>query len=122
MATEQLPASTYKIAGQPALTGYEVISATYGFEEDGEDKQSAAGQQKARINYSRRQTLQLELEALSAATPHTYIAGGQIASGTIPLADGSTASAWNIRNPVYGKTRGVQTLSLDLIQQGDLLS
>ncbi len=38
MATEQLPASQYLIAGQPTVTGYVVVSAVYGREEDAEDK------------------------------------------------------------------------------------
>jgi len=124
MATEQLPASTYLIGQKYSLTGYEITGATCGFEEDSEDKADSDGKHKAKITYSRRETLQLELEALvtdPATTPYTYIAGGQIASGILTLADGSTASAWNIRNATVGSTKGVRTVSLDLIQQGDLL-
>lgn len=121
MATEQLPAAQYIVAGQPSLSGWEVIQADYGFEEDFEDKQDATGQQKAKITYSRRQTLSLTLEAAHGGTVHTYVAGGQIASGTLTLADGSTASAWNIRSATLGRTRGVTTMQLDLIQQADLL-
>jgi hypothetical protein len=121
MATEQLPASTYLIGQKYALTGYEVIDAKASFVEDAEDKASGAGQHKAKITFSRRQTLALELEALAAGTPATYIAGGQIASGVFTLANGSTASAWNIRSATEGATRGVRTLTLDLIQQGDSL-
>ena len=119
--TEQLPASTYLISQIHALTGYEIIDAKMGFQEDTEDKVDTNGRFKAKITYSRRQTLQLELEALAAATPATYVAGGQIASGTLKLADGSTASAWNILSADYGRTKGVATLSLSLIQAGDLI-
>jgi hypothetical protein len=122
MATEQLPAAVYLIGQKYALTGYEVISANASFEEDTENKAGGAGQHKAKITYSRRQTLQLELEALAAGTPATYITGGQIASGVFTLADGSTATAWNITSASESSTKGVRSLSLSLIQQGDLLT
>ena len=126
MATEQLPSALYDIAQQPTLGGalsglYEVISATYAMEEDTETKFGGNGQFKAEITYGRRETCQLELEALSGTDSSTLAQGGQLASGILVLADGSTASAWNIRSASYGKTRGVQTLSLDLIQQLDKL-
>jgi hypothetical protein len=104
------------------LTGYEVISATAAFEEDTETKQNAAGQFKADITYMRRQTLQLELEALTAAVVGAYVVGGTIASGTFALANGSTASAWKIRSATEGATKGVRTLSLDLISLTDGLA
>ena len=123
MATEQLPASTYLIAHSYALAGYEIITASAGFEEDAETKQGAVGQFKCEITYMRRQTLALELEALAAATPGaTYVTGGTIASGVFPLADGSTESAWKIRDAKEGSTKGVRTLSLDLISLTDLLT
>lgn len=125
MATEQLPASVYLIGQKYALTGYEVISAQASFEEDSEDKAGGAGQHKAKITFSRRQTLTLELEALGGttpSTPHTYITGGAIDSGVFTLADGTTATAWNIRSATEGATRSVRTLSLDLIQVGDMLA
>lgn len=122
MATEQLPSGVYAIAGQPTVSGWEVIDAKYGIQEDGEDKVGGAGQHKARINYSRRETLALTLEALAAADPDAYQTGGQIASGTFTLADGSTASAWNIVSAELGLSKGVKTVALQLIQQGDLLA
>jgi hypothetical protein len=123
MATEQLPAATYLIANAYALSGYEIISANAGFEEDAETKQAQTGQFKAEITYMRRQTLALECEALAAATPGaTYVIGGTIASGTLPLADGTTASGWKIRNATEGSTKGVRTLSLDLVSLTDLLA
>ena len=126
MATEQLPSETLAIAGLPTLGGalankYEVLGATYGFEEDSEVKVGAAGQFKSDIVYSRRETCQLELEALHGTDSATLSKGGQLASGILTLADLSTASAWNIRSASWGLTRGVQTLALDLIQQADKL-
>ena len=126
MATEQLPSALYDIAQQPTLGGalanlYEVISAQYGIEEDTETKQAATGRFKAEITYSRRETCSLELEAIYGTDPTTLAQGGQLASGILTLADLSTASAWNIRSATWTKTRGVQTVSLDVIQQLDKL-
>jgi hypothetical protein len=126
MATEQLATALYKIAGQPTLSGalenkYEVIQATYGFEEDSETKQKQSGLFNSEITYSRRETCQLELEALHETDSEGLVTGGELASGILTRADGSTASAWNIRSATLGKTRGVQTVSLDLIMQLDTL-
>jgi len=126
MATEQLPSALYDIAGQPTIAGayadsYEVISASYGLEEDTETKQQANGQFKAEITYSRRETCSLELEALYGVDPTTLVQSGSLASGILVLADGSTASAWNIRSATLGLTKGVKTVSLDVIQQLDKL-
>jgi hypothetical protein len=124
MATEQLPNGVYLIGQKYAIDGYEVIDAKASYVEDGEDKADADGQHKARINYSRRQTLALELEALGGvepATPSEYVEGGEIPEEVFTLADGATDTAWNIRSATEGRTRGVATLTLDLIQQGDML-
>ena len=126
MATEQLPSALYKIAGQPTLAGawadkFEVINASYGIEEDSETKQTAAGQFKAEITYSRRETCSLELEGLDETDASTLSQGGELASGILTLADGTTASAWNIRSATLTTTRGVQGVTLDLIQQEDKL-
>jgi len=126
MATEQLPSALYDIAGQPTLGGawadkFEVLSATYGLEEEGETKQKGNGQFLAEITYSRRETCQLDLEALNATDASTLANGGELASGILTLADQSTASAWNIRSVTWTKTKGVQTVSLDVIQQLDKL-
>jgi hypothetical protein len=117
MGTQQLPADQYKIGGQPAITGYEVIEATFGFEEDSEDKQAGSGQHKAKISYSRRKTLQLELEALSTADPHEYVAGGGLDANFAP-----GGNVWKVRSATNGRTRGVQTVSLDLISLVDELA
>ncbi len=126
MATQQLASAVYKIAGQPTLGGvwenkFEVLSAQYGFDEDSEVKQGAAGQFAADVNYSRRETCQLELECLHGTDPDPLISGGQLASGILTRADQSTASAWNIRDVTVNKTRGVTTVSLDVIMQLDTL-
>jgi hypothetical protein len=117
MATEQLPASTYAIAGQSAVTGYEVISQTFGFEEDGEDKKDGTGQHKARINYSRRRTCQLVLEALTTATAGAYVVGGGLDASYVP-----GGVVWKIRSVTEGKTRSVPTINLDLIALTDELA
>ena len=121
MATEQLPDSTYSIAGQETLANWEIISNVYGIEEDAEEKMAADGQWKAKITYSRRETLSLELEALDGADLDAY-QGGQVASGAWTLSDGATATAWNIVSSNLTRTKGVATLSLELVQQGDTLS
>ena len=120
MATEQLPASTYTIAGQETLANWEIISNVYGFEDDGEDKYAGDGQWKCRLTYSRRETLSLEMESLDGADLDAY-QGGQVASGVFTLSDGLTATAWNITSSTLTRTKGVATLSLELIQQGDTL-
>ena len=117
MGTEQLPASTYAIAGAPSVAGYEVINATYGFDEDSEDKQGGDGRHKAKIAYSRRRTLQLELEALSTAT-NNYVNGGGLTAAFVP----GTPAVWKIRDVSRTLTRGVTGITLDLISLVDELA
>ena len=117
MATEQLPASQYAIAGQSAITGYVVVSQSYGFEEDTEDKKDHLGQHKAKITYMRRRTCQLELEALAAATPGAYVVGGGLDASFV-----SPGTAWKIRGVTETLTKGVPGISLDLISLTDLLA
>lgn len=120
MATEQLPASQYVIAGQPSLSGYVLPQAQYGYAEDSETKYDANGRFKCKITYGRRATLQVTLEVVSGTTP-AYQAGGEIASGV--FADGAgTSTAWKIRSATLTKTRGPQVVDLDLIAQTDLLA
>ena len=119
MATEQLPASTYAIGGQRSVTGYEVIRETQGHVDDGEDKAGPAGAHKARIVYSRRKTLQVELEALTAATaPASFFVGGGLSDADLAAA----GTDWKIRDVKYGLTKGVRTVSLDLIKLTDDLA
>ena len=113
---EQLPADQYALGGQPTITGYVVVRADFGFEEDSEDKQGSGGRHKAKITYSRRKTANVELEALGTATTQAdYVKGGAVAANYTP---GGTA-AWKIRNVTFGTTRGVQTVMLDLISLTD---
>lgn len=119
MATEQLPAAQYLIAGQATITNYEIIDDSRSFVEDTEDKSDSDGQHKAKITYSRRETVSITADAEAAATPKDYL-GGEIASGIIAREDG-TASAWNILNATITKTRGVQQVQLELIEQLDQL-
>jgi hypothetical protein len=119
MATELMPVA-HTVGGQPTVTGYVVISAEYGIEEDQEVKQDANGRFLSKITYSRRPTLKLEMEATSGTTP-TYQNGGTIASGTI--ADGhGDAMGWKIRSATVTNTRGPIAVSLDLIGLTDYLA
>jgi hypothetical protein len=111
--TEQLPGATYLIGGQTInLTNLEVMEETKGFEEDGEDYFKPGGQWKARINFSRRRTMSVQCDALTGATPQTYM-GGQITVDTI---------AYHIRDARIVKTRGPQRVELDLIELTDRLA
>ncbi|HAX91570.1 MAG TPA: hypothetical protein DCY07_05090 [Rhodospirillaceae bacterium] len=120
--TEQLPVTQYAVGGQVTLANYQVISSSYGFEEDTESKKTALGQHKCDLTYSRRQTLSLTLELDSAATETTYMDGGTIASGTFTLADGITASGWEIRSVSKVNTRGPVQLNIELVSLVDLIT
>lgn len=121
-ANQQLPTAVYKIGGQLTKSGWEIVQNSYGFEEDSEVKTKADGTFNADITYSRRQTLQVTLEALSAADVDEFQSGGQVESGVFPLADGTTASAWKINDAKLTKTRGPVQVELDLIQLGDMIT
>jgi hypothetical protein len=122
MATEQLPASQYIIGGQLTLTGYILPTHQYGIVEDTEDKQTAAGQFKCAITYSRRQTLNVTLEVTHGnATPSVYTKGGTIASGVFADSQGS-ATAWKIQNVTEARSRGVPVITLDLVALTDMLA
>jgi hypothetical protein len=111
--TEQLPNQIYLVGGQTTgLTNLEVMEETKGFEEDGEDYFKPAGQWKARINYSRRRTISVQCDALTGATPHTYL-GGSVTIGGV---------AYHIRDARIVKTRGPQRVELDLIELTDRLA
>ena len=121
MATQQLPVDVYVIGGQPTLTGWQLPQAQYGFEEDAEQKTTAAGRFSAKITYSRRSTLNVTIEAESGTTTTTYQTGGGILSGV--FADGAgNATAWKIRSATKTNTRGPVQVVLDLISQTDLLA
>jgi hypothetical protein len=125
-ANQQLATAVYALGGQLTLSGWELPQNAYSFEEDTEDKQAASGIFKANITYSRRQTLSVTIEALTASAAASvnaaYITGGQVASGVFTLADGSTATAWKIRSATRTTTRGPIQVELDLIQLGDMIT
>ncbi len=87
-----------------------------------EDRKNALGQHTCKITYSRRETLSMRLVALNGASVHTYTVGGTVASGVFTLADGSTATAWDIQSAEEVPTRGPMEVNLSLIQQGDKLA
>jgi len=125
MATEQLPAAQFTVGGQVEAANYQVISSEYGIAEDGEAKKNAAGQHKCDITYSRRQTLKITLELEAAAVPTLWMEGGSIAADAtikFPLADGSTARAWEIVSCGRTNTRGAVQVALDLISLTDLIT
>jgi hypothetical protein len=109
----QLKTDVYELGGQPTVAGYKVISATPGFEEDSEVKQNAAGQFNADITYSRRKTLQLEMEAEHGTDVSTLQTAGSVTVSAV---------LYNIRDYSASKSRGVTTVSLDLIQQAEGLA
>ena len=125
MATEQLPDSQYTVGGQVAASKYQVISSSYGIEEDTESKKNATGQHRCDITYSRRQTLSITVELEDDASAALWVTGGSIASDAtiaFPLADGSTASAWEIRSVQRLHTRGPVQIQLELVSTTDLIT
>lgn len=119
MSTEQTP-TAFSVGGQPTVSGYVVISAVYGVEEDSEKKADSNGRFLSKITYGRRATLKLEMEAESGTTP-AYDAGGTIASGSITDGAGN-ATGWKIRDAKITQTRGPIAVSLDLVSLTDLLA
>jgi len=120
MATEQLPASQFAVGGQATLADHVVISTKDGFEEDGEDKLTQAGQFKCALTYSRRLTKSLELELLGAADVTAYVVGGYT-----DAAYASTVAAtaiWEIRSVSQTRTRGPVVLALELVSLTDTLA
>ena len=111
MAAEQLPATKYAVGGQSAVANHQVISETSGFEEDGEEKKTAAGQHNCDITYSRRATKTVTLELEDGATESTYMSGGALDASFAP---GGTA-AWEIRSVQKVNTRGPVQLVLELV-------
>jgi hypothetical protein len=122
MATQvQYPASQVLTGGQPTaaanfavLSGYEVISATPGYLKDEENKQNSTGTHRCRIQYSKRKTWSLELEAHSG-TDITEITDAD------ELTD-IAAAKWDIISAVPTHTRGVTVLKVELVAQTDSIS
>ncbi len=65
--------------------------------------------------------MRLELEALTAATQGAYVVGGALTAAFVPTAT-SEDMVWKVRDVTEGLTRGVQTVSLDLIKLTDELA
>jgi hypothetical protein len=125
MAAEQLPASQYTVGGQVTAAKYQVISSSYGIEEDTESKKNGAGQHRCDITYSRRQTLSITVELEDDAVATLWTTGGSIAADAtinFKLADGSTASAWEIRSVSRVNTRGPVQIQLELVSTTDLIT
>jgi hypothetical protein len=121
MAVEQLPASQYAVGQSLSLAGYEIMQSVFGWREDSENKAAKSGEHKAKLTYSRRRTLDLELEALAAATPATYVAGGAVDTDLVPTAVADDM-AWKIVSANDTQTRGVEGVSLSLIALTDLIT
>jgi len=117
----QYPSAQVLTGGQPTaaadfavLSGYEVISATPGYLKDEENKQNSNGTHRCRVQYSKRKTWSLELEAHS---------GTDIT--TITDADELTAidgTKWDIISAVPTHTRGVTVLKVELVAQTDSIT
>jgi hypothetical protein len=109
----QYPTAQVTVGGQPTVAGYEVISATKGYAKDEEDKQNANGTHRVKIQYSKRKTLSLVLEAHDS-TDITAITD----------ADEMTVDAvvYNIVSAVPTHTRGVTVVNVELIQQAEGLT
>jgi hypothetical protein len=109
----QLPASQFAVGGQETLADHIVVSSVKGFEEDTEDKQTAAGQFKCNITYSRRATLDLTIELGDEADPKDYAKGGAVDAEYLPCLP--AVGVWEIRNVTRTNTRGPIQLSLQLV-------
>jgi len=113
MATTQLGPVTYEVGGQTSISGWTVLSSVKGFAEDSENKNQASGRFGAKITYSRRQTLQLTMEANHGTTTTTYDTGGSITIGGVD---------YKIRSASRTNTRGPVQVTLDLISLADDLA
>lgn len=122
MATQvQYPSGQVLTGGQPTaaadfavLSGYEVISAVSGYLKDEENKQNSNGTHRTRIQYSKRKTWSLELEAHSG-TDITSITDAD------ELTDISGAK-WDIISAIPTHTRGVTILKVELVAQTDSIT
>ena len=116
----QLPARQFAVGGQVAVTAHVVISSVQGFEEDSEVKQTAGGQFKSDITYSRRATLDITLELGNTATATDYFVGGGVDDNYDPIA--AASATWEIRSVTRTNTRGPVQLSLQLVSLTDLIA
>lgn len=119
MSTQiQYPAEQVATGGQPTaaadfavLSGYEVISATPGYLKDEENMQNSNGTHRCRIQYSKRKTWSLELEA-------HYSTNIALITDADELTDVGGAK-WDIVSAVPTYTRGVKVLKVELVAQTD---
>lgn len=117
MAAEEIPAVVYLKGGQMALTGFNVMESTLGFEEDGEAKHDPAGRFASEITYSRRLTASATCDALTGADVGDFMGGKLVLTAAF-----QGVTDWEIRNATASFTRGPQVLTLDLIALEDELA
>lgn len=110
--SKQYPTAQLAVGGQPTVSGYDVMSATFGFQEDRESYQNADGTHKVDIVYSARRTLSLELQA-QAGTSVAFYKGGTVDVGGITYCITSCSIA---------TTRGPTVVSLELIEQDEAIT
>lgn len=119
MATPtQYPTNQLLVGGQPTVAGYTVLSATPGYAKDEEDKQNANGTHRCKIQYSKRRTLSLELEAQYGTTIATICDGDEM---TVEYPTGNSV-LYNIISAVPVHTRGVTVVKVELVAQAEGLS
>jgi hypothetical protein len=121
MASQQYPTAQLTVGGQPTaaadfafLSGYEVISATPGYQKDEDNNQNAAGTHRCRLQLSKRKTWSMELEAHSDTTLSTVLDAEELTD--------ISGSVWDVVSAVATKTRSVTVIKLELIKQTDELA
>lgn len=110
--SKQYPTAQLAVGGQPTVSGYDVISANAGFNEDRESYANADGTHKVDIVYSVRRTLSLELQA-QAGTSVAFYRGGTVDVSGI---------TYCITSCSINTTRGPTVVSLELIEQAEAIS
>ena len=114
MATPtQYPTAQLTVGGQPTVAGYVVTRAAYGYAKDEEDRPNTNGTHRVKIQYSKRQTLSLTLEAEDSTTTATIVDGDELTVGT---------TLYNIISAVPTHTRGPLVLEVELIEQAEGLT
>lgn len=109
----QYPTNQLAIGGQPTVPGYVVTSAVYGYAKDEEDRPNSNGTHKVKIQYSKRKTLSLTLEAEYGTNISTIVDGDEMTVDDV---------LYNIVSAVPTKTRGPTILQVELIQQAEGLA
>ena len=109
----QYPTNQQLIGGQPTVAGYIVTSAVYGYAKDEEDRPNTDGSHRVKIQYSKRKTLSLTLEAEYGTTVATIVDGDEMTVG---------GTLYNIVSVVPTYTRGPTVLAVELIEQAEGLA